>query len=178
MNIYQLKISLAHVRPLVWRRIQVPADIRLGRLHDILQICMGWQDCHLHLFVTRQANYGVPDPDSSHIEDERPVRLDRIADIGDTLGYEYDFGDGWLHEVKVEKSLFADNNKYYPLCLAGNRACPPEDCGGPPGYQRLLRILRNPEHREYEDMLGWAGEDFDPKAFNLVEINRHLWRLR
>lgn len=178
MNIYQLKVTLAHVRPMIWRRIQVPADIKLGSLHDILQICMGWEDCHLHMFITNNTDYGVPHPDSQHIKNERHIRLDRIAGVGDTLKYEYDFGDGWLHGIKVEKSLAPDDHKHYPLCLAGKRACPPEDCGGPPGYQRLLKILRNPKHRDYEDILEWTGEHFDPNAFDSVEINRYLWRLR
>ena len=178
MNIFQLKITLKHIRPLIWRRIQVPADIKLGRLHDILQATMGWEDCHLHQFIADDTYYGIPDPDfPSNIRSESNVRLDKIVKPGDTLTYEYDFGDSWQHEIKIEKMLTPEDQRY-PVCLAGKRACPPEDCGGFPGYQRLLRILRNPKHKEYEDMLDWIGGDFDPEAFDLVEINKDLWRLR
>ncbi len=140
---------------------------------------MGWEDCHLHMFIVKDTYYGIPDPESpARIKNERNIRLDQIAEPGDTLIYEYDFGDSWRHEIKVEKTLAADKNRRYPLCLAGKRACPPEDCGGFPGYQHLLRILRNPNHSEYEDMLDGIGDGFDPKAFDLVETNKVLWRLR
>ena len=179
MNIFQLKITLKHIRPLIWRRIQVPADIKLGRLHDILQATMGWEDCHLHQFITGDIRYGIPDPEfPDDTRNETHVRLNNIVNSGDTLTYEYDFGDSWQHEIKIEKILTPEQNQRYPVCLAGKRACPPEDCGGFPGYQRLLRILRNPKHKEYEDMLDWIGGDFDPEAFDLVEINKTLWRLR
>jgi hypothetical protein len=179
VNIYQLKINLRYLRPVIWRRIQVPADIKLHRLHDVLQLTLGWEDSHLHQFTVKKIRYGWPDPDfPSDIRDERKFRLDQLAGPGDTLMYEYDFGDGWLHEIKIEKSLPTDKARHYPYCLAGKRACPPEDCGGIPGYQRLLKIIRNPKHREYEEMLDWIGEDFDPDAFDLVATNQMLWRLR
>ena len=179
MNIYQIKITLKHIRPLIWRRIQIPADIKLGRLHDILQVSMGWEDCHLHQFIVSDTFYGIPDPDfPGNIRSESNVRLDKIANPGDILIYEYDFGDRWEHEIKVEKILAPEKYQRYPVCLDGKRACPPEDCGGFPGYQHLLRILRNPKHEEYDDMLDWIGEDFDPEAFDLVAINKILWRLR
>jgi hypothetical protein len=181
MNIYQIKITLKHIHPPVWRRIQVPADIKLGKLHRILQVAMGWTDAHLHAFRVRHETYGVPDPDAlfdTEMKNERNVHLDRIAAGGDTFIYEYDFGDGWEHELKTEKVLPTEKGRRYPLCLAGSRACPPEDCGGPPGYKRLLEALRDPKHEDHEEMREWIGDKFDPEAFDLDEVNQILKRVR
>ncbi len=181
MNIYQIKVTLRHIRPPIWRRIQVPADIKLGKLHHILQATMGWTDSHLHAFRVGHETYGVPDPDplfDTETENERNVRLDRIAAEGDKLIYEYDFGDGWEHELLIERAIPAEKGRRYPLCLAGKRACPPEDCGGPPGYERLLEVLRDPKHEEYEEMREWIGGPFDPEVFDPKEVNRMLKQVR
>ena len=181
MKIYQIKITLKHIRPPVWRSIQVPADIKLGKLHRILQATMGWTDSHLHAFRVGHETYGVPDPDplfDTEMENERNVRLDRIAAEDDKLIYEYDFGDGWEHELKIEKVLTPEPGMRYPRCTAGKRACPPDDCGGPWGYEHLLEVLRDPKHEEYDEMREWIGGDFDPEAFDLNEINRTLKSVR
>jgi len=179
MNIYQIKVTLRHINPLIWRRTQVVGDTRLGQLHHILQIVMGWTNSHMHGFRVGRDNYGALDPDfPDDVKDERNVRLDTVAKQGSTLIYDYDFGDGWEHELKIEKVVDPDPAARYPVCLAGQRACPPEDCGGPPGYADLLDILDDPEHEEYEDMAEWAGEDFDAEAFDLDEVNRLLRHLR
>ena len=99
----------------------------------------------------------------------------RSEDEGGKLRYEYDFGDGWEHEIKVEKALDADPTTHYPRCTAGNRACPPDDCGGPFGYEELLRAIQAPSHPEHEEMLDWIGGEFDPEAFDLAGVNRALW---
>lgn len=106
------------------------------------------------------------------------MRLDQIVSEGDKLIYEYDFGDGWEHKIRIEKILPAEKGKRYPVCLAGKRACPPEDCGGPPGYERLLEVLRDPKHEEYEETLEWLGGPFDPEAFDVNEVNRMLKSVR
>lgn len=174
-NIYQLKITLKHSRPPIWRRIQVKGDTKLGKLHRIVQEAMGWTDSHLHAFRIGRAVYGVPDPDFiTDIENERSIRLDKIAAEGSTFIYEYDFGDGWEHDIKVEKILNAEPNVHYPVCLAGKRACPPEDCGGVPGYEYLLEILSDPKHEEYEERREWLGEEFDPEAFDIDGVNQAL----
>ncbi len=176
---YRIKITLRYIDPPIWRAIEVPANTKLGKLHRIVQIAMGWTDTHLHAFRADDAAYGVPDPDfPGDMKNERNVRLDRIAAAGDTLIYEYDFGDGWEHVLKIENVFEADPAVHYPRCVAGSRACPPEDCGGPPGYEHLLEVLRNPQHQEYGETREWAGEDFDPEAFDLAEVNRLLWRLK
>ena len=179
MNGYQLKITLRHTHPPIWRRIEVPADIKLGKLHDVLQAVMGWYDSHLHAFRVGHTSYGVPQPEfPGDFQNERNVRLGQLVGKGNKLIYEYDFGDGWEHELLVEKVLPAEKGRRYPLCLAGKRACPPEDCGGPWGYERLLEVLRAPKHEEHEEMREWIGGDFDPEAFDLTAVNRELRRMK
>lgn len=178
--IYRIKVTLRHVAPPVWRRIEIPADTTLGKLHRMLQAAMGWTDAHLHAYRVGETRYGIPDPDfpADETVNERNVRLDRIAGEGGRLIYEYDFGDGWDHEIKIEKAFPAEPAMRYPRCVAGARACPPEDCGGPPGYERLLAVLADPKHAEHEEMLEWAGGPFDPETFDLDAVNRALWRLK
>ncbi len=179
MKIYQLKITLKHIKPPVWRRIEVPADIKLGKLHDVIQIAMGWTDSHLHAFIADKITYGTPDPDfGGGTKSERNVRLDSIVKEGGRLLYEYDFGDGWEHGIKVEKVLDADAATHYPRCTDGKRACPPEDCGGPYGYEELLTAIGDPDHPEHNNMIEWIGGEFDPEAFELAQINQALWRRR
>ena len=175
-NFYQLKITLMGTNPPVWRRIQVPATTDLEEFHEILQDTMGWQDCHLHAFHIDGVEYGEPDPFlESDMEDEGDVRLHQVINSsGQKFFYEYDFGDSWEHEILVEKIIERKPGQNYPICLKGKGACPPEDCGGIPGYQELLRIIKDPKHPEYEEMMEWLDEPFDPNAFSLEEINEHL----
>ncbi len=179
MNIYQIKITLQHIRPPVWRRILISPDITLPRLHDVLQVVMGWTDSHLHAFRTRDEQYGVSNDDFPSIcRNERDVRLDQLVGVGNKIIYEYDFGDSWKHEILIEKSLPAEKGKRYPTCVTGKRACPPEDCGGPWRYEYLLETLSDPRHEEHDEMLEWIGGEFDAEAFDLDEINavlRTLW---
>lgn len=179
MKIYQLKLTLKHIRPPIWRRLEVPADIKLGKLHQVIQIAMGWNGSHMHAFMAGKAVYGTPDPEyGGRTLNEADVRLREIAGEGEKLNYEYDFGDGWLHEVKVEKVFDADPAIHYPRCTAGKRACPPDDCGGPFGYEELLEALKTPSHPDHAERIDWLGGDFDPEVFELLAINQGLWRMR
>jgi hypothetical protein len=177
MDIYQLKITLKRIKPPIWRRIEVPASIKLGELHDVLQDVMGWEDAHMHQFMIGNTTYGVPDREFD-VRNENATQLSQVASEGGTLVYEYDFGDSWEHLIEVEKVSPAESGKHYPVCIAGKRACPPEDCGGAWGYENLLATLSNPDDEEYEEMREWAGEDFDPEALDLDEVNAMLARLR
>jgi len=173
--IFQIKVTLKWSKLPIWRSIQVRGDTRLGKLHHILQITMGWWDEHHHTFDAGGISYGEPDPNfPSDMHNERNVRLDKIAQEGDVIRYEYDFGDSWVHELKVEKILDPEPGTHYPRCLAGERACPPEDSGGVPGYERMLAILANPKDEEHEDIVEWLGEEFDPEAFDLAAVNEDL----
>jgi hypothetical protein len=176
--IYQLKVTLKDSRPSIWRRIQAPGDISLARLHAVLQIVMGWTNSHWHHFKAGGRYYGKPDPEfASGVEviDERQVRLDQIApNVKACFVYEYDFGDSWEHELVVEKILPPEQGAQSPLCLEGQRACPPEDVGGIWGYQEFLAAMRNPRHPEHEDMVEWIGGEFDPETFDLRGVNGAL----
>ncbi len=182
-RVYQLKIVLQDIRPQIWRRVQVPADIRLGRLHLVFQFALGWTNSHLHSFAFDGVQYTMPYEEGAleelQMEDERNLSLEDLVKAAKTrFGYDYDFGDSWHHEVMVEKVLSADPAIRYPICLAGTRACPPEDCGGVGGYAELQKVLKNPKHPEYPDMKLWVGRRYDPEAFDLERINKALNRLR
>ena len=182
--IYQLKVTLRDIRPPIWRRIQVPADVTLYRLHLTLQAVMGWENEHLYEFVRQtglgRLNYGEPDPDyGREIRSARRTRLNEVAPAEKArLVYKYDFGDGWEHDILVEKVVPREADARYPRCLAGRRACPPEDCGGTWGYESLLGAIADPDDPEHASMLEWLGGEFDPEAFDLDAINRALGTAR
>jgi hypothetical protein len=168
-----LKVVLEDVRPQIWRRLRVPGAFSLAELHYVLQIAMGWEDAHVHQFTIDRINYAeVRRGEPSDLRDERSLRLSDLARRRKPFSYEYDFGDGWKHQITVEK-VDEEGTDFAATCLLGQRACPPEDCGGPYGYMRLVRSLANPRHREYEDMADWAG-DVDPAAFDVAAVNQRL----
>jgi hypothetical protein len=177
--IYRLKISLSGVRPSVWRRVLAPGNLELRDLHRVIQVTMGWKDVHLHQFVVGGTQrYGVPESErGSTLGDERRIRLAEVAPgKGGSFVYEYDFGSCWRHEVRVERIEAATDGARGPLCLGGERACPPEDCGGPSGYAHLLEILSDPKHPEHRACRGWIGPDFDSTAFDVDQVNDGLVR--
>ena len=182
---YQLKVTLEHTKPAVWRRVMVRGDIKLDLLHAVLQIAMGWTNSHLHMFLIGADRYSDPtlvdDLDwQEEDKDERNVVLSKIVASGvNIFGYEYDFGDSWTHVVAVEKGLPPDpDSKVFARCTDGARACPPEDCGGTGGYADLLKIVRNPRHKEHKSMMEWLGGRFDPSAFDVEETNGFLRMLK
>jgi hypothetical protein len=180
--VYQLRIELCHLQPAIWRRVLVPGSVTLAKLHQIIQLAMGWTDSHLHEFVIGKIRYGIPDPDWPSTE---PVIAEKRVTLAECLGdaikkftYTYDFGDGWDHELRVEKLLPPDAGARYPTCLAGANACPPEDVGGPPGYFEFLEAIADPGHERHEELLEWCGEDFDATAFDPEAVNAALRRIR
>jgi hypothetical protein len=178
-QIYQIKITLQGSNPPIWRRIQVRGDTPLDKLHHIIQVVMGWTNSHMHQFIVGEAYFGPPDPyyDDLAVSDETRFKLSRIArDEGAVFIYEYDFGDSWAHELLVEKMVPPGEAKY-PVCLAGERACPPEDVGGVWGYEGFLEAIRDPDHPEHESYLEWIGGEFDPEAFDPKGVNAVLRRI-
>jgi len=175
-HIYQLKVTLKGSKPPIWRRLSVPSSMPLAKLHDVLQMAMGWTDSHLHQFVADGRCYGQPDPDLDfEVLDERHVRLDRLLKKEkDSMTYEYDFGDGWEHNIELEKVFPFDPQTTLPRCIKGNRACPPEDVGGIWGYQEFLRAIRDANHPEHEEYLEWVGGAFDPDYFTVDAVNELL----
>lgn len=175
-NVFQLKITLNHIKPSIWRRVLVDSDIKLPDLHKIIQTVMGWTNSHLHQFIIGNRYYSLPNDESfCKVIDYRKVKLDSLFNTPKSkLIYEYDFGDGWEHSIVIEKTLPREKNTYYPICIEGKRSCPPEDCGGAFGYENLIEIINNPEHEEYDEMMEWLGDYFDPEKFNIDEVNEFL----
>jgi hypothetical protein len=185
-RIYHLRVSLEGIEPLIWRRLQVPGSASLGWLHAAIQVAMGWTNSHLHQFVVGKRLYSDPSfqldefEDDPRVLDEDKTAIHEIAPRAKSaFVYEYDFGDSWDHRITVEKILDADPAEgKFAQCLDGERACPPEDCGGVWGYADLLKIIRNPKHKEYKSMMEWLGGKFDPEAFDRDTINKHLRKLK
>jgi hypothetical protein len=172
---YQVKITLRGVRPPIWRRVRVPATLRLAGFHAVIQTVFGWTDSHLHQFFIGGAVYGRPLDFDEAVIDERAVTLTQtVGTRVKCFTYIYDFGDDWVHDVVVEKVFSGNSGSQRPLCLGGKRRRPPEDCGGLPGYREFLRAIRDPRHEEHEAMLEWVGGGFDPEAFDLDFVNRDL----
>jgi len=166
------------VKPPIWRRLLVPGDTTLAKLHLILQVAMGWEDYHLHAFRIGKLRYGPADYEDVMADeiDEATVTIAETFAKARKGFYDYDFGDSWEHEIVLEKTTSTEPQQF-ALCLAGKRACPPEDSGGTWGYANLLEALGDPGHEEHEEYLEWAGEDFDPEAFELAALNVHLQQL-
>jgi hypothetical protein len=179
-QIYQIKVTLNESKPPIWRRILVSGDATLENLHYILQVAMGWTNSHMHQFIVGQTYIGQPHPDYGlEMRDERRVKLGQIAPgEGATFRYEYDFGDSWLHNLLVEKVLEPEPGRQYPMCVQGERACPPEDVGGVWGYEGFLEAIGDPDHPEHEDYIEWIGGEFDAEEFDLDAVNAALRALR
>jgi hypothetical protein len=183
-QLLQFKITLEGIAPPIWRRIQIPATYTFWDLHVAIQDAMGWDDCHLHQFVFHGEDessfvyLGIPDDEAMEGETEvlpgwRHGVFDQLDRPGDCVIYEYDFGDGWEHSILLEAILPPVRGGRYPTCVAGERACPPEDCGGVHGYEHLLEALRDPKHEAHEELLAWVGESFDPEAFTPGRVKFH-----
>jgi len=177
-SVYQLRVLLRDIHPPIWRRVQVWDDVTLAQLHRILQIVMSWEDCHLHQFRIGGGVYSVPDSEDklcerNIIDEHRPRLREVVSAVGAKFNYEYDLGDGWHHELSLEAIVKPEPGAHYPRCIGGERAAPPEDIGGPPGYENFLHAITDPAHEEHEDMLQWRGP-LDPECFSLDFVNRQL----
>jgi len=175
----QIKVTLEGIRPPIWRRLVVHGDATLAQLHVVLQVAMGWGDCHLHCFRIGGARYGPTDHgglDMGEV-DESKVRVAGVLAMGERGIYEYDFGDSWEHQLLVEKADAPIAPIGLATCTAGKRSCPPEDCGGFWGYANLLEAIADPGHEEHEELLEWLGEDFDPERFDKDAVNAVLERM-
>lgn len=182
--IFQFKVTLLEIEPFIWRRIQVPADYSFWDLHVAIQDVMGWVDYHLHAFRCpkldkKSAEIGIPIEPMEDIEvlpGWEVVITEYFKTPGDKVQYEYDFGDSWEHELLLEGILLKDETVQYPQCLAGERACPPEDCGGIGGYYELVEVLKQPWNEEYESIIGWLQghvkkyHPYNPDEFLLKKV--------
>ncbi|MFJ6676422.1 plasmid pRiA4b ORF-3 family protein [Actinosynnema sp. NPDC091369] len=179
-SVHRLKITLRGSKPPIWRRLEVPSSTPLVRLHQAIQDAFAWEDYHLWVFDTPEGEYGMPDPELGHGDASTVTVADVAKAPKDRIGYLYDFGDAWDHDILVEDVVQAEPSAAYPRCLTGRRAAPPEDSGGIWGYAHLCDVLADPEHPEHAERLEWleldSAADFDPAAFDADEVNDYLSR--
>lgn len=181
MEILQLKVTLLGIEPKIYRIVQVPAAITLRNLHKVLQRVLEWQSYHLYQFGKEGQCFGPKSRnfDMPGVRNDKSVPVTTLLPkIRHKLYYEYDFGDGWLHEILLQKILPAAEGVRYPVCIDGKHAGPPEDSGGPPGYCDLLAALDDPAHEGHADAMDWLGSEYDAYAFDLEEVNSRLRRIK
>lgn len=184
-EIIQLKITLESTEPPIWRRVLVEKQITFFELHNIIQIAMGWENYHMFEFTFNKQRIGEPDDEfddldfgSNKVMDAAEVTLESIVtNTKGKISYVYDFGDNWSHKILVEKFLPRDNKISYPICTDGELNCPPEDCGGIPGFYDLLEVIGNKKHPERKAMLDWLGGSYDPAYFDKDEVNEEMKNL-
>jgi len=188
MRLYTMKVVLLGIEPPIWRRFVAPSWMTLEHIHVLLQIVMGWRLAHSYAytiqgkrFTPRNKGFAVDamwDREPSYCADD--YQLSQLIESGMTIHYVYDLGDGWTHEIVVESDTPRQGQKDCFYCVEGERACPPEDCGGPHGYADLMDILSNPgdpdhgSRREWLQSIGYAGGRFDSEKFNPDVCNRIL----
>lgn len=175
----QLRIELVDVEPVVWRRLLVPGSVRMSKLHAMIQAAMGWTNSHLHCFTVGEDRYGMQFDDFPEGEiDESSVTVLSALRGREGFGYEYDFGDGWDHQVTIERVVRFPSGLKLAVCLDGANACPPEDCGGAWGYRHLREVLADRAHPDHAELVRWIGEPFDPAAFDIAAANTALQPVR
>ncbi|MEO5893540.1 MAG: plasmid pRiA4b ORF-3 family protein [Ferruginibacter sp.] len=183
-EIIQLTISLKYSKPLIWRSILINRDTSFFELHHIIQIVMGWRNYHLFEFnldgyrvgMIEENEYGYR---SSELLDATKILLpDILALEKDNFHYNYDFGDCWLHDITLDQLVEKEDNRGYPHCIGGQMNCPPEDCGGMPGFNDMQKILQDKKHAEYKEMRNWVGKNYDPKSFDPSKVNKQLSQLQ
>lgn len=183
-KIVQLRIELADIDPPIWRRVRVPADFSLRRLHDVIQAVFDWLDYHLHQFEVGERIYGQTeiapeDFGEGRQYSDKNVKLAALLARGvEQFLYRYDFGDDWEHVVTVEGVMEPETGVAYPVLIDGARRAPPEDCGGPPGFEAFLEAMLDENHEDHDDLMDWHGGPFDPEDMNLETVEAMLDRIR
>ena len=175
LEVLQVKVALLDIEPPIWRRLLIPAHHTLADLHGMIQVAFGWEGWHCHVFTVRGRDYGSQEPrEVAGARDERISLAKLDLKPGTSIRYVHDFGDNWVHEILVEEVLVPEEPIVAPSCLAGKRAGPPDDCGGPLGYKHLLKALKDRRHPEHRDLKEWVGSEWRPEAFRLDEVNAGL----
>jgi hypothetical protein len=179
----RLKIVLEDTEPTIWRQVEVPAEMTLKDLHSVIQAAMGWENAHLFQFHVGRETIAGPGMGGGSQYGARPVSAGRVQ-LGDLaargikrFSYVYDMGDNWEHTIRIEKLLSADPAATYPRLIAGALRCPPEDCGGIPGFYAFLDAASDPKHPDHDDQIDWYGDTFDPDSFDAARINKDLGRI-
>ncbi|MDU8914183.1 plasmid pRiA4b ORF-3 family protein [Aestuariicoccus sp. MJ-SS9] len=180
MSIIELKITLEYIEPAVTRTLQVPADIRLDRLHLTIQAAMGWTNSHLYRFEAAGATWGLADPNfgGNDLPPNKTALAELIEDTGvKTINYLYDFGDSWDHKIEIGKISDPMPGELYPRLTDVRGRCPPEDVGGFSGYEEFLEAMGDPKHPEHVDLKSWYGGDFDPNLPDTDELRLEVLKL-
>lgn len=176
IQLAHLKVSIKGIKPPIFRELIIPMDMSFQEMHILIQAAFGWENAHLYQFNYK--NEIICEENTLIDQDYISAELERLSDSivlkGDTIFYEYDFGDSWVHSIKISKIYDSKPDEKYPRCLKGGRACPPEDVGGVFGYYHMLEVLSEPESEEYSDLLEWLGDGYDPEYFSLDEINKKI----
>jgi Plasmid pRiA4b ORF-3-like protein len=173
-----LRIEIKNIEPLIRRRVAVRSSMNLMALHKVTQAAMGWLDYHLWEFVVDEHKYGIPDPDRPHVRNGATTQLASILASGRTeFGYVYDFGDNWEHWIVVEQAGKDETGAKYPRFLGGERRCPPEDCGGPPGYFDFIENIARKQSKKAKEALDWYDGPYDPNGIDVEKINITLGRI-
>lgn len=173
-QVFTLHVLLNKTKPAVWRRVIVPESFTLEALHSILQITMGWQMGHLYDFQIGKNRYAESDDFDETPMEPLTTSLGRALKNEKSFVYNYDFGDSWQHEIKIEKLSDLDSRMNYPICIGGENACPPEDCGGTDSFKDLKATIANPDSEDFEEMMQWLGGFYSPFSFDPNRINRDL----
>jgi len=180
-GVFQFKITLLEIEPSIWRRIQVE-DCTLDQFHEHIQTALGWTNSHLHQFEIKGKKYGDPEllddgfGDLTCIDSTETMLSDILPKSGNRFSfeYQYDMGDSWVHEIQFEGTSSAEPKVKYPICLEGQRACPPEDCGGTWGYSDFLAAIKDKKHEQHKEMLEWVGGKFDPEKFDAATATKMM----
>jgi hypothetical protein len=177
-----LRIELEGINPLIWRRVGVRTSMNLNAVHSVMQAVMGWLDCHLWEFTANERKYGMLVPNDAdwneRIKDAAKIKLSALLTIGvREIGYVYDMGDDWEHRIIVEKLKAAEPEALYPQFLGGERRCPPEDCGGIPGYYEFLNNIASKQSEKRKAALDWYGAPYDPNEIGEEQIINTLNRI-
>lgn len=179
-EIATLRIELKDTDPLIWRVVEVPTSITLKVLHDIVQAAMGWFDCHLWEMAIHGQTYGLPMDEDWGTAPRKVASRTRLRDViapgRPQIHYAYDFGDYWEHSLIISDVRAGDRSTAYPRFLAGEGNCPPEDCGGIPGFYEMLEARADPEHPDHADVIEWL-DDYDPNELDVLPINSILGRI-
>ncbi len=170
-RLLQIKITLKHSKPEVWRRLLISDKINFLQLHEIIQDSMIWENCHLYEFDLGVDRIGIANEEDETIDSSQVKLSDYFNKKGAKMRYVYDFGDYWEHSIELEGFAKMEKGKFYPECIDGENSCPPEDCGGIPGYYFMLQIINDKKHPEHLEMTEWLGYDFDPKSFSKEFVN-------
>ena len=174
-KVYEFKISLQSTVPVVWRKVLAHEFIKLSELHMLIQMAMGWSASHLFSFEINDKSYTDSESaDEMNMTDAEGVNLSDVLGTEKKFSYTYDFGDNWVHEIEITNILKHDPRMNYPVCVGGENACPPEDCGGIPGFDQLKKTLAGTDSEEKDEMLTWVGGYYNPKSFDPNFINKHL----